>query len=421
MISNIEIAPGVTLHALQSDKFKTACFSVSFVKPHDRQCAAMDALLPSVLLRATERYPDIRSISTRLDELYGATFGTLVRRKGEVKLTGFYADFIEDEFLPAGEEVFAPMVEFMREVLYAPYTENGCFCSRFVEGEKENLINAIESSLNDKRGYAVMQLLASMCAEERYGVPRLGSVEDVEKITPEALWQHYQDLLHTAPVEIFYAGRRSPEEAAACFRRAFAARKEVVRQPLDTLVLPRAESVREIFETLDVTQGKLVMGLRTGITLQDEAYPALLLLNAVLGAGMTCKLFMNVREKLSLCYYASSSIEKYKGIMLISSGVDFENYDKAKNAILAELEACRNGDITEEELESARLQILSSLRSFLDSPAQLDDFYCGMAIAGGMDIPEIMRAVEKLTAEDVAAAARQASMDTIYFLKGEEA
>lgn len=421
MTFNIEIAPGVRLHALQSDKFKTACFSVSFVKPHDRESAAMDALLPSVLLRATEKYPDIRSISTRLDELYGATFGTLVRRKGEVKLTGFYADFIEDDFLPAGEEVFAPMVEFMREVLYAPYTENGCFCPCFVEGEKENLINAIESNLNDKRGYATMQLLAAMCAQERYGVPRLGKVEDVEKITPESLWKHYRELLENAPVEIFYAGRRSAEEAAACFRKAFANRRTVVKRPLETLVIPKADAVREISEAMDVTQGKLVMGLRTGITLLDKEYPALLMLNAVLGAGMTCKLFVNVREKLSLCYYASSMIEKYKGIMLISSGVDFENYEKAKNAILAELEACKKGDITEEEMESARLQILSSLRSFLDSPAQLDDFYCGMAIAGGMDIPEIMTAVEKLTVEDVAAAARQTSMDTIYFLKGEEA
>ena len=421
MIFNIEIAPGVTLRALQSDKFKTACFSVNFVKPHDRESAAMDALLPSVLLRATEKYPDIRSISSRLDELYGATFGTLVRRKGEVKLTGFYADFIEDDFLPAGEEVFAPMVAFMREVLYAPYTENGCFCPRFVEGEKENLINAIESNLNDKRGYATMQLLSSMCAEERYGVPRLGTVEDVEKITPKALWQHYQELLRSAPVEIFYAGRHTAEEAAECFRKAFAERKAVVKQPLETLVIRKAETVRELSEALDVTQGKLVMGLRTGITLQDEDYPALLMLNAVLGAGMTCKLFMNVREKLSLCYYASSSIEKYKGIMLISSGVDFENYEKAKSAILGELEACRKGEITEEELESARLQILSSLRSFLDSPVQLDDFYCGMAIAGGTDIPEIMEAVEKLTVKDVAAAAEKLSMDTIYFLKGEEA
>ena len=147
MITTITLAPGVTLHTLKSDKFKTACFSLNFLRPHDRENAAMDALLPSVLLRGTEKYPDIRSISSRLDELYGASLGTLVRRKGEVKLTGFYADFIEDAFLPEGETVFSPMVDFVQEVLYRPYLEKGCFCPRFVEGEKQNLMNAIASSI----------------------------------------------------------------------------------------------------------------------------------------------------------------------------------------------------------------------------------------------------------------------------------
>ena len=149
MTKNIVLAPGVTLRALQTDKFKTACFSVNFLRPHCRQTAAADALLPSVLLRGTEQYPDIRSISMHLDELYGTGFGTLVRRKGEVKLTGFYADFIDDAFLPDGEAIFPAVTDFLREVLYHPLTENGCFSAKNVEGEKQNLINAIEANLND--------------------------------------------------------------------------------------------------------------------------------------------------------------------------------------------------------------------------------------------------------------------------------
>ncbi len=422
MTVEIKIAPNVTLRALQTDKFKTACFSVNFVRPHSKEGAALDALLPSVLLRGTERYPDISAISACLDELYGASFGNLVRRKGEMKLTGFYGDFIEDAFVPQGEEIFAPMVEFLEEMLYHPLKENGHFCTRFVEGEKENLINAIEASLNDKRGYATAKMLEAMCRDEAYGVPRLGYREDVEKITPQALWEHYELLLKEAPIEIFYAGRRSPREAAECFGRVFGSRPAPEsRTDYETKVIRKAEAVRELSGALDVTQGKLVMGLRTGITLTDEDYPALLLLNAVYGAGMTSKLFVNVREKLSLCYYAGSSIEKYKGVMLISSGVDFENYEKAKNAILEELEACRRGQISEEELESARLQVLSSLRASMDAPTQLDDFYCGMALFGGSDLPEMMEKVEKLTAADLTAAARKLSLDTIYFLKGEEA
>ena len=183
MTKNLCIAPGVTLRALQTDQFKTGCFSVNFLRAHSREDAPLDALLTSVLLRGTEQYPDMQRISMRLDELYGASFGTLVRRKGEAKLFGFYADFIEDDFLPEGEHVFADMVDFLEQTLYHPYTEDGCFCERFVENEKQNLIHAIEANLNDKRSYATSQMLRKMCADEAYGVPRLGYAEDVAKIT----------------------------------------------------------------------------------------------------------------------------------------------------------------------------------------------------------------------------------------------
>lgn len=421
MTTNLPLSENITLRALQTDRFKTGCFSVNLLRPHQARTAGLDALLPSVLLAGTAHYPDIRSISTRLDELYGATFGSLVRRKGEIKLVGFYADFIEDVFLPEGEEVFAPMVDFLAEVLYHPLTENGAFCARHVEGEKQNLINAIESNLNDKRTYATAQMLKAMCADEAYGVPRLGTVEAVRAITPEALWAHYQKLLRTSRVEVFYAGRKSPEEAAQELRRVFADRGVANCTPAATQIVRRAEQTKSISEALDVTQGKLVMGLRTGITVNDPDFPALVLLNAVFGAGITSKLFVNVREKLSLCYYASSSIEKYKGVMLVSSGVGFENEQHAKNAILAELEACRMGDISEYELESARRQTLSGFRAALDAPVQLDDFYIGVGIAGGSDIPELMEQIAALTVDDVAAAARKLTLDTVYFLKGVDA
>lgn len=421
MINQIELAPGVNLRAVQTDKFKTACFSVNFLRPHTKKDAAADALLPSVLLRATEKYPDIRSISTHLDELYGATFGTLVRRKGEVKLLGFYADFVEDAFLPERESVFSPMADFLREVLFRPLTENGVFCAVCVEGEKQNLINAIEASLNDKRSYAALRLQQIMCEGEAYGVPRLGTAEAVRAITPESLWEHYQTVLKTSRIEVFYAGRCSAEEAAALLAPVFDQRETAPFAPFATQVLRSARQVRECAETMDVTQGKLVMGLRTGITVSDEDYPALLLLNAVFGAGMTSKLFVNVREKLSLCYYAGSSIEKFKGVMFISSGIAFENYETAKQAILHELEDCKDGIISDEELESARRQVLSALRAAMDSPAQMDEFYCGMALCEYDDYPALMQRIERLTRDDLSRAAKKLTLDTIFFLKGADA
>lgn len=421
MIKIIELAPGVTLRAMQTDKFKTACFSVNFLRPHCRKTAALDALLPSVLLRGTERYPDIRSISMHLDELYGTSFGTLVRRKGEVKLTGFYADFIDDAFLPEGEGIFAAVVDFLREALYRPLTENGCFCEKNVEGEKQNLINAIESDLNDKRAYATLRLLETMCEGEPYGTPRLGYAQDVRAITPQSLWAHYKTVLETSRIEIFYAGRYLPEDAAAQFAKVFSARRGTSFAAVQTQVRRTAGEVRARSEALDVTQGKLVMGLRTGTTVSDPDYPALLLLNAVYGGSVTSKLFLNVREKRSLCYYASSSLEKYKGLMLVSSGIAFENYETAKQAILNELDACKNGAFTEEEIDRARSFLTFALRSTMDSPARLDEFYIGSAVETGDDIPALIEKLNALTAADLQRAAQKLSLDTIYFLRGENA
>lgn len=190
MIETIELAAGVTLLAVQTEKFKSGCFSFNLMRPHTRAAAPLDALLPSVLLRGSERWPDMRAISMRLDELYGATLGTLVRLRGETKLTGFYADFIEEAFLPAGEAVFAPMVEFFRDILFHPALENGLLNARYVESEKQNLIHAIESAQNDKRVYAAMRMRRIMCEGEAASIPRLGYAEDVAAITPEALTAH---------------------------------------------------------------------------------------------------------------------------------------------------------------------------------------------------------------------------------------
>ena len=418
MLQQLPVVPGVRLLAVQTDKFKTGCFSVNFVRPHGKRDAALDALLPSVLLRGTQRYPDIRAISTHLDELYGATFGTLVRLKGEVKMTGFYADFIEDAFLPAGEGVFAPMLDFLGQVLYHPCLENGVFAADSVEGEKQNLINAIESSLNDKRTYAALRLRSLMCQGEAYAVPRLGCAEDVEAITPQQLTWHWQDVLTGSRVELFYAGRRAPQEVAENFARVFAGHAPVRAAEVGTKPHSKPVQLREVTEEMDVTQGKLVIGLHTGILGTDPDYPALTLLNAVLGSGMTSKLFVNVREKRSLCYYASSAVERYKGIMQISSGIEFDKYETAKNAIFHELDECRQGRITEAELESARRGVVSALRSALDVPARLDDYYLGNAVAGGDRVETLLEKISALTKDDLVRAAQRITPDTVYFLKG---
>lgn len=420
MIERIEILPEVFLTSVQTDKFKTGCFSINFLRPICKEEASRNALLPSVLLRGSKAHPDIRAISARLDELYGASVGTLVRKKGEMQFTGFYADFVEDAL--AGEEVFRPVLDFTAELLLEPALENGVFRAEVVQSEKRNLANAIESRINNKRAYATSQLLRLMCAEEAYGVARLGELEDVACVDEKNLYAHYCEVLEHSRVEIFYMGMLSGDLAAEAFREALRNLPRGKTVPVETKVVRRAERVREQTQTMDVAQGKLAMGFRTDCTVQDPEYPALLMMNAIFGSGTTSKLFTKVREEMSLCYYAGSSIEKFKGVMFVSSGIETKNFEIAKTEILHQLEECRKGNLSSHEFDSAKRYILSELQIAADSPGRLDDFYIGAAAAGlGESIETLAEQIAAVTVEDVAAAAARVTLDSIYFLKGAEA
>lgn len=413
-----EILPGVYLTAVQSDKFKTGCFSLNLLRPMKKEEAAANALIPSVLLRGSETCPDIASISAKLDELYGASVGTLVRKKGEVQLVGFYCDYVQDEYVD--EPVFAPLMAFLAELLLNPRLENGAFPEAVVDSEKLNLESAMLSRINDKRTYAASQLIRTMCAGQPYGIPRIGEPEDLKNITAKSLYAHYRDLLATSRVELFYMGSLSPEAVTKVLQAALAElpRAEVF-VPVGTTPAPQARPVQEKTERLDVTQGKLSLGFFTDITAKDPRYPALVLAATVFGGGATSKLFTNVREKMSLCYYASASFEKFKGVLSVSSGVEFSKLETAKTEILRQLEACKAGDITDDELESARGYLVSDLKIAMDSPGRLDDYYMGQILLeqdGTME--DLASAIARVTKQEAADAIQALRLDTIYALEG---
>ena len=413
-----EILPGVYLTAVQSDKFKTGCFSLNLLRPMKKEEAAANALIPSVLLRGSETCPDIASISAKLDELYGASVGTLVRKKGEVQLVGFYCDYVQDEYVD--EPVFAPLMAFLAELLLNPRLENGAFPEAVVDSEKLNLENAMLSRINDKRTYAASQLIRTMCAGQPYGIPRIGEPDDLKNITAKSLYAHYRDLLATSRVELFYMGSLSPETVAKVLQTVLAdlPRAEAF-VPVGTTPASAARPVQEKTERLDVTQGKLSLGFFTDITAKDPRYPALVLAATVFGGGATSKLFTNVREKMSLCYYASASFEKFKGVLSVSSGVEFSKLETAKTEILRQLEACKAGDITDDELESARGYLVSDLKIAMDSPGRLDDYYMGQILLeqdGTME--DLASAIARVTKQEAADAIQALRLDTIYALEG---
>ena len=413
------IMPDVALTYIPTDKFKTGYLSLSLLRPLDRREAALNSLLPEVLLQGSARWPDMQAISDRLDEFYGAGLESMNRRRGEVHLIGLFSDCVDDRYTPEG--VLEPVIETMGELLLNPALEGGVFREDYVRIEQQNLIRAIQAQINDKRSYASRRLLELMFRGEAYGIDRRGTEEDVNVITPEGLYSHYQNILAASRVELFYMGGAEEERVADCFRRALEPLPRTAVDPVGTVVLRRAGEPREITETAEVTQGKLVMGLRTDCIGTEPDYPGLLLLNGVLGGTVSSKLFQNVREAMSLCYYAGSGIDKAKGIMTISAGIAFENYEIAKQAILQQLEDCRRGAITGEELESARSYIRSTLQIAKDSPSRQEELSIGQALGiGSADLDAQIAALDAVTADQVQAAANKLTLDTIYFMKGEE-
>ena len=424
-VTHKEIMPGVRLTAVHTNKFKSSCFGVTLLTSLDRETASENALLGWVLRRGTEAHPDLQSISAALDDLYGGAIDTLVTKKGETQCVGFTASFLDDAYALNGEAILEPAAGLLGELLLHPYTENGVFSAQYVDSERANLIDRIRAQRNDKRQYSMYRLGQEMCRGEAFGVDKLGEEERVRAITPASLWQRYQTLLSQARVELYYCGSAELQRVEEALRNAFAALpvNGQRQQPLcQVAVHPPKDAPRMVEECLDVTQGKLAMGLRTGgITARDEEFPALLLLNAVFGGTSMSKLFMNVREKLSLCYFASSGLERLKGLMLVSSGVEFEKFEQARDEILAQLEACRRGEISADELEGARRIVVNALRTTLDSQGRMVDYWLGQAVAGLEEGPEEMaKKIEQVTVEQLARTAQKLELDTIYFLKGKE-
>ena len=420
-----ELMPGVFLTCLQTDKFKTGLLSVSFLTRLCREEASMNTLIPSVLRRGTVRYGDMDAIAAKLDSLYGARIEPMARKMGEIHAVGMWADFVDDAWLPEGcgsllEEVTA----LLGELLLSPNTRGGLFLPEYVESEKEKLLEDIRARINDKVSYSRTRLIELMCAAEDYAVDVMGTEEGTASIGYVALTKRYRALLSTSPVEVFYCGTAEAGRVEAALRDAL-------------LLLPRGEidwdigtdirmntveeAPRYVTEALDVTQGKLAIGFRLGEYMEDPDPAVIRVMNTVFGGGVTSKLFMNVREKLGLCYFASSGADIMKGILFVISGIDPENYDMALKEIFRQLDALREGDITQEELSSAKAAIISDLLSVSDSAGQLESFWFSQNLMGldyGPD--EFAALIEEVTAEQVSAAARSAACDMVYFMTAEE-
>ena len=391
-----EILPGVWLTALRTDKFKTAWLSVNLLTQLRRSTAACTAVLPYVLRRGSTRLPDLETIAAELENLYGASITPSVRKLGEIQAVGFEAEFADDGAV--GEDVFPRLAADVADLLLHPNTRGGLLRPDIVDSEREKLLERIRAGMNNKRAYAIERLYAHMCCCEDYAVPRLGEEADAERIHYRKLTMRYHDVLSTMP-------------------------RGEIDEDIGTDIRMNAleEQPRYVTETLPVAQGQLAVGYRLGACMAEPDIPALFVFNALYGGCVTSKLFLNVREKLSLCYYVGSRLSTHKGLLTVTSGIDVKNYERALTEITAQLDAVRTGDFTDGELQAAIRSVASDLRATADAPDALAWYWLNRTVQGlDIDPAEMAALVEEVTRTDVTDIAAGVVCDCVYLLKGTE-
>ncbi|MCI8590410.1 MAG: insulinase family protein [Clostridiales bacterium] len=419
-VTKLKIKEGLDVQFIDTDQFKTNYFSVSFSLPITKENAPLSTLLPKVLMRGCEKYPTMTAISKRLDDLYAADVYPRVFSRGETQFFGLAASMLKDRFAQDGTQIEAGVFELFSQLLFHPLIENGAFKKEYVETEKKQIISRIRAQKNDKRRYAVKRCEEEMCADEAYGIPTFGYEEDVAKITPESLYQFYQSVITGIQCHLYFIGHTNTEHLKHELASMFSSLAPVPAVPNTCQVIRQAGKIKEITDVMPAEQSKLTLGFRTGTILADGNWHVFSVFMEIFGLSPASKLFMNVREKLSLCYYCSCNAEPHKGIMLVYSGITAKNKEKAQSEILDQLKAIQHGDIAEEELNAAKLSVINAYRSLSDSPVSLEGWFTGRKLAGLTTTPEdCIPMVMAVTKEQVMNIAQKISLDTIYFMKAE--
>ena len=423
-MSNVKcfnLKQGINLYCIPETKFKTNYISINIHNELKEETAAKCALFSDVLNRGNKKFPTETAISEYMQELYGASFKADVRRKGIDQILTLSATCVNDEYLPENEKVFEHVTEFLFDMLLEPKVSDMAFDSTFVAQEKINLINDIEAMINDKRTYSVWRLNELMFEGKPYSVYELGSVSQVEEITPKNLYEFYCDLLNSCLVDIFVVGKIDISSIMSYVeKRIEKINPTVSSYPVCELYEGNLHG-KEITEHFDVTQAKLCMGFKTNIAPDCDEYYKLMVANGILGGGAHSKLFNEVREKLSLCYYAGSRLSRYSGTMVVSAGIETKNKDKAVKEILTQVDLVKQGKFSEEEFTATIKNITSSIRVLGDSIGYLCDYYLGNTITNTLISPEeFAEKIEKVTPQDVIDVAQNFELEMIYFLTGKE-
>ncbi len=415
-LQNKKIYDGIELCAVSAEGFKTACASLSFVMPLGEK-ASLYALVPNVLTRSCKDYPDVTSIEKKLALLYGAEVIVDVGKSGENQILKIEVSCIDDRFSIDDESITNECLKLLFQMIFEPRLENGAFCYDDVESEKRLLAERLIAENSDKRTYAKNRCNEIMFENEVYGIHRYGTVEDIEKITPEKLYEAYEEILKCSKILVCVSGGNfdNVEELLAKYFQEKS--REISLN--ETLYVEECEDVKYVKEQEAVKQGKLVMGFRLGMKGEDDNYAARRVMVDLFGGSPHSKLFTVVREKMSLCYYCSAMMFRQKGVMLVQSGIESYNEEKAKNAILDQLEDIREGNFSDDDIASSVKSLEDGFRSVSDSAEAVANWFTSQACSKEFLYPEdFIEQFKKVTREEIIEAAKAVTLDTVFMLEG---
>lgn len=414
------IGDGIWFNSVVDGRYKTNRISVSLILPLERETASVNALIPGVLRKGTKSCPDFTEFSKKLAMFYGMRVGYGVTAVGDCQVMTLSADVIDDSYALNAEPLLKEAGRILAEVVLEPVMEEGAFRETDIELEKQSLIDLIESEINEKRYYALNRAMSVLCAGEPAGVNKYGYIEDVKKISPRSAAEAYAGLLETARIEVMFVGCGDPNQAKQILEQAFSGIKRNPRR-FDVFTVKKEAVLKEETDRMNVAQSKLVLGFRTAVRPDDEAIDAVRLMLALYGGTPSSKLFLNVREKMSLCYYCAARPNVSKGLAFVDCGVEHQNIEKAKAEILRQLDCIRNGEFTEEELQHAKLSMVNSFRSVGDSAGAVEGWYLSQVLYGTQNSPEAeAEKIAGISRDAVIQAAVNMKLDTVYLLTAED-
>ena len=417
MIKTTTLKEGIKFHEIQTNKFKTNLLAVFLSLPLTRDTVTKNALITAVLRRGTQTMPNQEIISRKLEEMYGSSFDCGIEKTGDTHTIKFYLEAINDEFLIEKENLLEESFKILFDIIFNPLVENGKLKEEYVNGEKENLKQIIEGKIDNKGAYALERCVEEMYKNKAYGLYKYGYIEDLEKITAEDLYNYYKEMISKCKIDIFVSGNLPQNTIEMVEKNENIQKLNDRKIELKDEEKDKTQEEKVITESMEITQGKLVIGMDVNSNIENLSYITMCY-NTILGGGANSKMFQNVREKASLAYTAGSNYLKRKQNIFIRAGIEIENYDKAVKIIKEQLDDMKNGKFTQTDIENAKNLIISTIENIEEEQDTEISYYFGQELSNSqVSVQEYIEKIKSVTKEQIVEVANNTSINTIYFLK----